>query len=206
MSAKLYFRYGAMGSSKTANLLMVAHNYESQGKKVLLIKPSLDTRSETQKIESRTGLCAECIDIDNTSNIRNIFLTLVNTNNFEYHAILVDEAQFLTKYQVKQLAKMVDTYNIPVIAYGLKNSYIDGELFEGSQALLYYSNKIEEIKTVCSCPECNSKATMNLRILNGEAVYNGEMINCGDTKPTSDYYMPVCRKHYYNQIGYYNLK
>ena len=205
MSRKLYFKYGCMNSSKSLNLLATAHNYESQGKKVLLIKPTLDTRTDKGIIESRVGISKKCIDVDKDTNLINLFKMHIKYNDL-IHCILIDEAQFLTKDQVKQLAKIVDTYDIPVLCYGLKNSYIESELFEGSQALLYYADKLEEIKTTCFCEGCNSKATMNLRILNGEAVYNGEMINCGDTKPTSDYYMPVCRKHYYNQIGYYNLK
>lgn len=201
MSAKLYYRHGTMGSSKSLNLLATAHNYESQGKKVLLLKPSIDTRSSNGFIESRAGLYAECIDIDKSSDLISIFLILNGTNKEEkYHCLLVDEAQFLTKYQVKQLSEIVDKFNIPIIAFGLKNSFIDGELFEGSQALLYYAEKIDEIKTVCSCSGCNKKATMNLRILDGKPVYDGEMIKCGDTKPTSDYYVPVCRKHYYNPV------
>ena len=206
MSAKLYFKYGTMDSSKSLNLLATAHNYESQGKKVLLLKPNLDTRSKNGRIESRAGLSKQCIDIDKDTNLITLFRVLNRTINDPYHCILVDESQFLTKVQVKQLAKIVDTYDIPVVAFGLKNSYIDSELFEGSQALLYYADKIEEIKTVCTCDGCNKKATMNLRIVDGEPVYNGEIINCGDTKPDSDYYIPVCRKHYYNPIGIYNLK
>ena len=198
--SKLYFRFGTMCSSKSLNLLATAHNYESQGKKVLLLKPSLDIRSESGFIESRTGLSAECIDIDRTSDILSIFLILKHVNNEKYHCILVDEAQFLTTYQVKQLARIVDEFDTPIICWGLKNSFIDSELFEGSQALLYYAEKIEEIKTICFCEGCNSKATMNLRVLNGKPIYDGEIVNCGDTKPTDDYYIPVCRKHYFNPI------
>lgn len=199
--SKLYFRYGAMNSSKSLNLLATAHNYESQGKKVLLLKPTSDTRSSVGKIESRTGLSADCIDIERSTDIESLFLILMKQIGFyEYNCILVDEAQFLTKHQVKQLAQIVDKICIPTICFGLKNSFIDGELFEGSQALLYYSEQIEEIKTICACKDCNKKAIMNLRILNGQPIYSGEMINCGDTKPTSDYYIPVCRKHYYNPV------
>jgi thymidine kinase len=108
--------------------------------------------------------------------------------------IIIDESQFLTKEQVKQLAYICDNFNIPIICHGLKNSYLDGELFEGSAALLYYADKIEETKNIC---KCGRKATMNLRILNGKPIYDGNIINCGDTKPTDDYYIPVCRKHYF---------
>ena len=144
-----------------------------------------------------------CIDIDKDENLVELFRREDRVINNKFEAILVDEASFLTKEQVKQLAYIVDKFDIPCWTYGLKNSYIDGELFEGSQALLYYADEIEEIKNVCYC---GRKATMNLRIVNGEPVYNGEIINCGDTKPNSDYYMPVCRKHYYDPVGIYNLK
>ena len=204
--AQLYFRYGCMGSSKSLNLLATAHNYKSLGKNVLLLKPNLDTRSTNGYIESRAGLKAECVDITSEDNLLELYKNKDIVMNDRIEAILVDEANFLTKEQVKQLRKIVDKFNIPVMAFGLKNSYIDSKLFEGSKALLYYADKIEEIKTICSCSDCNKKATMNLRVLNGKPVYDGEMINCGDTKPNSDYYISVCSNHYYNPIGINNLK
>lgn len=98
---------------------------------------------------------------------------------------------------MEQLAYIVDNFNIPIMAYGLKNSYLKSKLFEGSEALLYYADELREIRNIC---HCGRKATMNLRVLNGKPIYDGEMINCGDTKPTDDYYIPVCRKHYFNPI------
>lgn len=194
--SKLYYRFSVMNSSKSANLIMIAHNYKEQGKRVLLLKPNLDIRSSKGFIESRVGISAPCLDITKEDNLIDLY-TKEDKINDKIEAILVDEANFLTKEQVKQLAYIVDNYDIPALAYGLKNTYIDSELFEGSKALLYYSDKIEEIKNTC---ECGRKATMNLRILNGKPIYKGEMINCGDTKPTDDYYIPVCRKHYFNPI------
>lgn len=192
--AKLFFKYGAMDSSKTANLLMTVHNYESQEADVLIFKPIDDTRSSRGMVESRVGLSHSCIDILKTDNLKNIYIK-ESKKNINIQAILIDESQFLTKQQVKQLCNIVDDFNIPVICFGLKNSYIDGELFEGSAALLYYAEKLEEIKNVCYC---GKKATMNLRILNGKPIYNGDIVNCGDTKTGDDYYTSVCRKHYYN--------
>ena len=193
--AKLYFRYGAMNCSKTANALMVIHNYEEQGKKVLVFKPSIDIRSANEKIESRIGISHDCIDIDKDFNTFEYLNDQLYMYNEKISCIIVDESQFLTKYQVLQLSQVVDYFNIPVICYGLKNSYVDGELFCGSRALLYYADTIEEIKNVCTY--CNKKATMNLRILNGKPIYDGNTVNCGDTKESEDYYVPVCRKHYY---------
>jgi len=192
--AQLYFRYSVMDSSKSANLLMVAYNYKKKNNKIILLKPNLDTRSASGYIESRVGLKSPCIDIDKNTNIIELFKEQDREVNNPIKAILVDEAQFLTKEQVEQLAYIVDKFNVPVLAYGLKNSYIKGELFEGSKALLYYADSIEQIKNICSC---GKKATMNLRVLNGNPVYEGQIINCGDTKPTDDYYIPVCRKHYF---------
>ena len=194
MGSKLYYRYSVMNSSKTANLIMVAHNYEEQGKKVLIFKPSLDTRSSVGKVESRVGISHDCIDIDKDFNIFK-YIDNLPASEKDISCILLDECNFITKKQAKELATICDYCNIPVIAYGLKNSYIDGELFEGSSALLYYADKIEEIKNVCVF--CNSKATQNLRVLNGKPIYDGEVINCGDTKEGEDYYIPVCRKHYF---------
>lgn len=191
--AQLFFRYGAMNSGKSLQLLAVAHNYEEQGKNVLIFKPTIDTRSSKGKIESRVGISHEAIEINEESDLFQIVYRL--TWNVNYECILVDEAQFLTKSQVKDLADIVDLLGIPVIAYGLKNSYVNGELFEGSQALLYYADKIEEIKTVCTF--CNKKAIMNLRIVNGKPIYKGENIHVGDVKNGEDYYIPVCRKHYF---------
>lgn len=191
--AQLYFRYGTMNSGKTLQLLAVAHNYEEQNKPVLIFKPTIDTRSSKGKIESRIGISHDAIEIDKESDLFQIVYKLTWT--IDYACILVDEAQFLTKPQVKDLADIVDLLGIPVIAYGLKNSYVDGELFEGSQALLYYADKIEEIKTICTF--CNRKAIMNLRIVDDKPIYKGENIHVGDVKNGEDYYIPVCRKHYF---------
>lgn len=189
--SKIYFRHGCMNSSKTANLLMVAHNYESQGKIIIIFKPSIDTRSSKGYIESRVGIRHTCVDMDKDFNIHQYIMDNIQP----YSAILIDESQFLTKQQVFQLIQIADRYNIPIICYGLKNSYVSGEIFEGSQALLYYADSIEEIKTVCEY--CNKKATMHLRILNGEPIYSGNAIKCGDIEGENDYYISTCREHYF---------
>ena len=185
--ANLYFYHGVMGSSKSTELLTKVHKYEEQGKKILLLKPSIDTRSEKGFIESRTGLKHECVDINNELDIFNAIET-------PYDCIFIDEANFLTKELVQQLRKIVDYINIDVKCYGLKNTYIDGELFEGSQALLYYADVIEEID--CTCQFCNRDAKMNLRVVNGKPIYNGDTIQIGDTKQNDEYYIPTCSYHY----------
>lgn len=195
--ANLYFYHGVMGSSKSTELLTKVHKYEEQGKKVLLLKPSIDTRSEKGYIESRTGLKHECIDICKKDDIFNIVNNLPS-NNGSLSCIFVDEANFLTKEQVEKLRNVVSLLEIDVKCYGLKNTYIDGELFEGSQALLYYADVIEEID--CTCQFCNRDAKMNLRIVNGNPTYNGDTIQIGDIEQSEEYYVPTCYYHYCNPI------
>lgn len=191
--AKLYFRYGAMDSSKTANLLMVAYNYEKQGRKVIVMKPSIDNRFGEGKIVSRLGISRECIDINDDSNLYEIVKYRLEAE--EIACLLIDECQFISEAQVLQLVDVTDILNIPVICYGLKNSYIKGKIFEGSYALLYYADSIEEVKNVCAF--CERKATMNLRVVNGEAVYSGNIVEIGDTENSSEeHYYPACRRHY----------
>jgi len=198
--AKLYYKYGTMNSSKTANLLMAAYNYEAQGKRVLCFKSSLDNRWGVGQIESRAGIPKR------EAHLVNLATDLYHEvkKNIEVYGklycVLVDEAQFLSAKQIKQLSFIADDLDIPVMCYGLKNTYKDGSLFEGSAALLYYADKIEEIKTVCQF--CNSKAIMNLRVENGQPVYSGQSaVILGDTvKDSEGYYIQVCRKHYYNPV------
>ena len=195
--AKLYFRYGAMNSGKSLDLLAVNHVYEEQGKKTLLFKPAIDTRSNY--IESRIGVKKSCYKINIGFNIEKYINNYVLSNKEKIDCILVDEAQFLTEEHVKQLSNISYKLDIPVICYGLKNTYIDGELFSGSKTLLYYADRIEEIKTTCEL--CNKKATMNLRVVNGIPVYNGDAIEIGDIKGENRY-LSLCKEHYYN----YNKK
>ncbi len=164
MSYKLYFRYGTMNSSKTANLLMVAYNYISQNKKILLIKPDIDTRFGMDKIKSRTGL-------ENKANIllKNSESLLDNGIDYtEYHCILVDEVQFLTEKQIEELR--IITQKVPVICYGLRTDY-KTNLFPGSKRLIELADTIEEIKTTCAF--CNKKSIINLKYLNNKIIKEG---------------------------------
>ena len=176
--AKLYFRYGAMGSSKTANAIMVRYNYEERGQRALLVKPQMDTRDGDRVVMSRSGLRAPCLYVEE--------LTLEKAG--EYDCVIVDEAQFLTKKQVELLAAIADEKDVPVIAYGLRADF-RGNLFEGSHWLLAWADSIEEIKTVCWC---GRKATYNARILNGRVVKEGEQILLGGNES----YTALCRKHW----------
>ena len=191
--AKLYFRYGAMNSGKTANLLMVAHNYLAQDKDVIIIKPAKDTRwGADDEVKSRaiTGVFSAVL-VDDSVNITSILEQQTN----KIYAILVEEAQFLSKEQVRQLAIIADNNDIPVLCYGLRCSFMDGELFEGSAALMYWADSIEEVKTVCEY--CRSKATKNLLRINGVPQYRGDTdVVMGDIDGTDLVFTPVCRRHY----------
>lgn len=184
---QLFFRYGAMNAGKSIEVLKVAHNYEEQGKQVLLMTSSLDTRNGQGQIASRIGLSRKAVALQADTNI----YTVVQKQCPQAACILIDEAQFLTVDQVKQAATVVDELEIPVMAFGLKNDS-QNHLFAGSEALLIYADKIEEMKTICWF--CRKKATMNLRITNGQADYGGEQIQIGGNES----YYPVCRKHYLN--------
>ena len=176
--AKLYFRYGAMGSSKTANAIMVRFNYLERGQKCIILKPKLDTRDGERIVASRSGLRAECHYIEEIDSLELKGLD----------CIIVDEAQFLTKSQVETLARIVDEMDIPVIAYGLRADF-RGELFEGSTWLMAWADSIEEVKTVCWC---GRKATYNARLLNGKVTKTGEKILLGGNES----YIALCRKHW----------
>ncbi|APB31629.1 thymidine kinase [Vagococcus teuberi] len=185
--AQLFFKYGAMNSGKTIEILKVAHNYEEQNKPVVLMTSGLDTRDEIGIVSSRIGLRREAIPIFHDTNIYDT----VSEMDDKPYCILVDESQFLEQAHVVQFARIVDELDIPVMAFGLKNDF-KNELFEGSKYLLLYADKIEELKTICWF--CHKKATMNLRMDNNKPVYTGEQIQIGGNEA----YYPVCRKHYVN--------
>lgn len=180
--SKLYFRYGVVSSAKTLNLLATLHNYESQGKYAILLKPLLDTR--TVNVESRAGLSHKpdlLVNID-TEIGKSIDGLFGNAS-----AILVDEVQFLTSSQIKDLRHISLFHDIPVICYGLRTKS-DGELWESIITLMAIADSIEEIKTTCFY--CNKKAIFSKAIDNNNEL--GDIIN-----PTWDGYIPVCANHYY---------
>ncbi|MBG9981784.1 thymidine kinase [Aerococcaceae bacterium DSM 111020] len=185
--AKLYFKHGAMNSGKSLELIKVAHNYEEQNKPVLIFTSALDTRSGEDRVSSRVGFHREAVAITETMNLYDYVKGLETT----FYCILIDEAQFLGQAHVLQLTQIVDQLNIPVMAFGLKNDF-SNHLFEGSEQLLIYADKIEEMKTICWF--CDKKATMNLRISDGKPVYAGEQIQIGGNES----YIPVCRACYQN--------
>lgn len=169
--AKLYFRYGTMSSAKTLNLLAVRHNYDSQGKRVMVIKPRLDTRFGADIVRSRAGLEHKAdVLVDRDSKL--------DFGQFEgCSCLLVDESQFLSESVVEQLRELTRVLGIPVIAYGLRTDFL-GRLFEGSRRLLELCDSIEEVKTTCHF--CNRKAVFNLRHdEKGKAVVDGPSVQLG---------------------------
>lgn len=188
--ARLYFRYGAMGSSKTANALMVRYNYIEKGQTPILLKPRTDTRDGERVIRSRIGLEEECLFVDEflsgmTSPGSSIHTALEKK---EYAAVIVDEAQFLTAQQVDLLSDIVDDYEIPVLCYGLRTDFTS-HLFEGSRRLMEIADTLEEVPTVCWC---GRRAHYNTRIKDGKVVRTGEQIMLGGNES----YVSLCRKHF----------
>lgn len=185
----MFFKYGAMNSGKSIDILKVAHNYEEQNKPVVLMTSGVDTRAGRGVIASRIGLKRDAIPVMSDNDI----YAYVAGLDKKVYCVLIDEAQFLTKQHVLQLTKIVDELDIPVMTFGLKNDFRN-ELFEGSKYLLLYADKIEEMKTICwFCPH---KATMNLRIHNGKPVYEGDQVQIGGNES----YYPVCRRHYFHPL------
>lgn len=185
--AKLYFRYGSMGSSKTANALMVKYNYEERDQRVIFLKPEIDTREGTDVISSRIGLKAKICVLPSEASI--IETTNIHLDFENISCILVDESQFLTKKQVLELCHIVDNLNVAVVCYGLRSDFL-GNLFEGSKWLMAFADSIEEIKTICFC---GKKATMNMRLVDSKPTFEGEQILIGGNES----YVSVCRKHFF---------
>ena len=184
--AQLFFKYGAMNSGKSIEILKVAHNYEEQNKPVILMTSGLDTRAGVGQVASRIGIEKDAIPIFSETDL----LDVVANIPYKPYCMLIDEAQFLTKAHVLSLTKIVDQLKIPVMAFGLKNDFRN-ELFEGSKYLLLYADKIEEMKTICWF--CHKKAIMNLRYVDERPVYEGEQVQIGGNEA----YFPVCRQHYF---------
>lgn len=180
--AKLYFKYGAMGSSKSANALITKFNYEERGMKVWLIKPSVDTRDGKHILKSRIGLSAEAQVISENDNI----LELLKDKK-DVDVIISDECQFFTASQINELREIVDFKGIPVMCFGLRTDF-KTRLFEGSKRLFEVADSITEIKTICSC---GKKATVNARVdENGFVLTEGQQVLLGD----NDRYVAMCHR------------
>ncbi len=178
--AKLYFKYGAMGSSKTANALITKFNYEERGMRVWLIKPSIDKRDGVDAVRSRIGLAASATVITPDADLLQLY-----RNRNDCHVIIADECQFFTSAQIDQLRAIVDLYSIPVLCFGLRTDFLT-HLFEGSRRLFEVADSITEIKTICNC---GNKAIVNARIDDGGRVLTegGQILLGGN-----DTYVAMC--------------
>lgn len=180
---KMYFYYGAMGSSKTANALMTRFSWEDKGKKVALLKPSIDNRDGVDIVRSRAGLMAQAILIYPGSKFKEVLPDPVET----YDNLIVDEAQFLTKEQVDELREIADNGTF-VMCYGLKADFM-GNLFEGSKRILELADSLREVVTMCPC---GKKAIMNARYSGNRILYEGEQVVVGGNES----YMALCHRCY----------
>ena len=185
--AKLYFRYGAMGSSKTANALMVRYNYLERGRKVVLLKPRVDTRDGEIVIRSRMGLSAPCEYVED-------FVAYAGEkwksreDCSDVSCIIIDECQFMTPEQVDFMADIVDDLDIPVICYGLRTDF-QSHLFPGAARLFELADIIEQVPTICWC---GKKAHFNARVIDGKIVREGEQVFLG----ANESYVALCRRHF----------
>ena len=187
--AKLYFKYGAMGSSKTAQALITKYNYEENDLNVWLIKPSADTRDGAQILRSRIGLEARVEAI--TADV-DIYARFLGSHARRCDVIIVDECQFMTEKQIDQLRTIVDEHNIPVMCFGLRTDF-QTHLFPGSRRLMEIADTIQEIKTIC---DCGAKATVNARVNDGYIVTEGAQVVLGG----NDSYIAMCHKCYIRGI------
>lgn len=189
---KLYFRYGTMGSAKTALLLTMAYNFEERNMRYVCLKPFIDTREATNVIKSRIGIQRECKWIYHDTDLYNMARGLFEEADAIIDWILVDEAQFLTTEQVDQLSRVVDDFGSNVICYGLRTDF-KSHLFEGSRRLFEIADTIDEIKSTCTC---GHKTIINARIdKNGDFVEEGEQVEIGG----DERYIAVCRKCWRNK-------
>ncbi|MFO6422489.1 thymidine kinase [Motilimonas sp. KMU-193] len=186
--AQLYFYYSTMNAGKSTSLLQSAYNYYERGLNSQIFTAAIDNRVQVGRVSSRIGLSQAAHVYDGDTDI---FMAVKQLNsNQKIDCLLIDESQFLSKAQVKQLTQVVDELNIPTLCYGLRTDFV-GELFEGSQYLLAWADKLVELKTIC---HCGRKANMVVRVNEqGEVLREGNQIEIGG----NDKYISVCRKHYH---------
>lgn len=194
----LKFYYGTMNSGKSLSLLTSSYQLEERGKKVVYFKPSKDTRQTM--IESRLGVKQEAISVGPEFNIFEYISKMIEADKV-IDFIFCDEIQFFERHHISELRKIADSFDIEVRTYGLKNSYVEGELFEAIKVLMYEADTIIEIESFCEF--CKEKATHHLRIVNGQPVRHGNAVKVGDVNKSEDYYISCCRRHYHT---YENIK
>jgi thymidine kinase len=190
--AKLYFYYSAMNAGKSTVLLQSSHNYHERGMKTLLLTPVINQRDGMGKIASRIGLSKDAKSFKQEDDLHR-FIHRTH-EQAPIACVLIDEAQFLSRRQVEQLAKLADQAGIPVLCYGLRTDF-QGNLFPGSAALLGWADNLIELKTIC---QCGRKATMNLRTdAEGKPIKEGEQVEIGG----NERYIAMCRKCFVEAIS-----
>ena len=190
--AKLYFNYSTMNAGKSTILLQASHNYREMGMQTLLLTARLDDRAGAGKIASRIGISDEAVAYAPGDDL--FALLAARTAEGPLACVLVDEAQFLSKDQVWQLARAADDLGVPVMCYGLRVDF-RGELFPGSAALLALADSLREVRTIC---HCGRKATMVARVdESGRALTEGAQVEIGG----NDRYVPLCRRHWREAVG-----
>ena len=191
-TGKLYFRYGTMGSAKTAMLLTSAYNFEERGLRYMCMKPEVDTREKENVIRSRIGIERECEWIRHDTDLYAALSEKFHKDGERMDWILIDESQFLQPEQVDQLSRLVDDYGVNVVCYGLRTDF-KSKLFEGSRRLFEIADTIDEIKSTCTC---GHKTIVNARFdENGDFVEDGAQVEIGG----NERYMAVCRKCWRNK-------
>lgn len=195
--ASLYFHFATMNAGKSSALIQAAYNYKERGMDVVIFKPRIDNRDgdDVEEVTSRIGLKAQAKLISSDEDLfEKVCVTL---REQQIHCVFVDEAQFLTPEQVRQLAKVVDVIKLPVLTYGLRSDF-QGNLFPGSAALFATAQKLRPMVTIC---HCGSRATHVLRYNEaGDVVKEGPQVEIGG----NDRYVAVCRKHHAGPMGYYD--
>lgn len=194
--AKLYFKYGVMGSSKTAQALIAKFNYEKGGNRVLLLKPATDTRDGEYIIKSRIGLEAKAIAVSVSTNLYDEFFGEKDPCSWP-DVIICDESQFFTEEQIEQLKDIATTYSIPVMCYGLLTDF-QTRLFPGSKRLIELADSLQEIKMVC---DCGKKATVNARLVKGMVTTEGEQVFLGGNES----YKAMCYKCWKESLNDYTV-
>ncbi|WP_298940049.1 thymidine kinase [uncultured Psychromonas sp.] len=185
--AQLYFYYSAMNAGKSTSLLQSSYNYRERGMNTFVLTAAIDNRSGVGKVSSRIGIESDAHIFSDTDDLAEMISNIHQQQ--KQHCILIDESQFLSKQQVRQLTYVVDILDIPVLCYGIKTDF-QGELFPGSQYLLAWADKLVELKTIC---HCGRKANMILRMdENGQAIQEGAQVEIGGNET----YVSVCRKHF----------
>jgi len=190
--AKLHFYYSTMNAGKSTALLQSNHNYKVRNLNTYLFTPKVDADKNDRKIHSRLGVQHEANVFDEEFNFYSYFK---EKKSEKISCILVDEAQFLTEKQVKELARVCDKFNIPIMCYGIRTDF-RGELFSGSMGLLTYADTLIELKTICEYENCARKATMVARYVDGKLVTEGEKVVIG-----GEHYKVYCRKHFRKITG-----